>query len=195
MTLKNKYLPGEKYGQLTIIKEANPHILPNGHAVRQVECCCDCGNNRIVNVKELHRNPNITCGKKMCDPQRIYHPKESSARIVYGTVYNDGDLTFEKFYELSQKDCYYCGTPPSNIYNDRKKRKFFNKKDDFLIEDYDFIYNGLDRIDSSKPHTRDNVVPCCFKCNWMKSDLTVEDFKNHIDKIYNHLLLLNTRTG
>lgn len=26
-------------------------------------------------------------------------------------------------------------------------------------------YIGCNRIDNSKPHTKDNVEPCCFKCN------------------------------
>lgn len=42
---------------------------------------------------------------------------------------------------------------------------------------------GLDRIDSSKGYTKDNVSPCCTKCNIMKSDLTIEDFYKHLRKI------------
>lgn len=30
---------------------------------------------------------------------------------------------------------------------------------------------GADRIDSSKGHTKDNVVPCCVECNQVKGDM------------------------
>jgi hypothetical protein len=46
-----------------------------------------------------------------------------------------------------------------------------------------FIYNGLDRIDSSLRHNKDNVVPCCSVCNTAKLDLTVEEFYNWIDRV------------
>ena len=54
--------------------------------------------------------------------------------------------------------CYYCGNP--------------NWQD-----------MGADRIDNSKPHTPDNVLPCCFKCNCVRSDnFTVEEFKSFVDE-------------
>lgn len=48
--------------------------------------------------------------------------------------------------------------------------------------------NGIDRIDSTKGYSADNCVPCCSKCNRMKLDHSIEDFKNHISKIYNHFV-------
>ena len=35
---------------------------------------------------------------------------------------------------------------------------------------------GCDRIDNDKPHTMDNVVPCCEKCNKKRGKKTYEDF-------------------
>jgi hypothetical protein len=43
-----------------------------------------------------------------------------------------------------------------------------------------YYYNGLDRIDSSKGYTRDNVEPCCVICNTMKWTLSKKDFLKHI---------------
>lgn len=37
---------------------------------------------------------------------------------------------------------------------------------------------GLDRVDSSRGYTPDNVVPCCRPCNVAKSDLPQRDFIN-----------------
>jgi len=47
-------------------------------------------------------------------------------------------------------------------------------------------FNGLDRVDSNKGYTMNNVVPCCTYCNRAKSDMSVKEFENHINKIYNY---------
>lgn len=37
---------------------------------------------------------------------------------------------------------------------------------------------GCDRVDNSKGHTKDNVVPCCVECNTARSNLfTFEEMK------------------
>jgi hypothetical protein len=44
-----------------------------------------------------------------------------------------------------------------------------------------------DRVDSSKPYLLSNITPCCRKCNVAKSNLPLEEFLNHIAKIYENL--------
>ena len=59
------------------------------------------------------------------------------------------DLDFEFVDNLTNQPCIYCGDT-HNI--------------------------GLDRIDNSKGHTKDNVVPCCVECNTVRNDLfTMEE--------------------
>jgi hypothetical protein len=75
------------------------------------------------------------------------------------------DFTKEDFINLSTKHCFYCGNEPaehnpykhkSQMHNDTKTRAT--------------VYtNGLDRIDSNKGYTKENCVPCCPMCNWMKN--------------------------
>lgn len=36
---------------------------------------------------------------------------------------------------------------------------------------------GCDRIDNSKPHTEDNVVPCCWDCNRKRHTMDYEEYK------------------
>lgn len=53
-------------------------------------------------------------------------------------------LTGKWVYEnIFSKPCYYCG-------------------------ETDWLKLGCDRIDNTKPHTPDNVVPCCHSCNCHK---------------------------
>jgi len=49
--------------------------------------------------------------------------------------------------EMMRQDCYYCSAPSSH---------------------------GLDRRDNTKGHSKDNVVPCCEKCNNILGDLPAE---------------------
>lgn len=109
-------------------------------------------------------------------------PKISSAQRVFKKRYSDGNLTFDKFYELSQKQCTYCGVEPSNLQNCFKNDKNSSK---FGRENGDFIYNGLDRVDNKKPHNIDNVVSCCFICNRTKRDLSIDEFMNWIQRVLN----------
>lgn len=91
---------------------------------------------------------------------------------------NDRGIKFEisvdDFKIITKKRCQYCGIEPSNIC--KRKRSVY-------------VYNGLDRIDSEKNYTLDNVVPCCSQCNTIKWDMSYHDFINKIKTIYNHLHL------
>lgn len=107
-------------------------------------------------------------------------PQNISAKRTY-RGYSDGDLSFEEFLRLSQKSCVYCGTAPSNITNwylSCIKNKPYTSQ--YLIDNGNFVYNGLDRIDNTKPHHTNNVVPCCFNCNRAKNDMSLSEFRMHI---------------
>ncbi len=84
-------------------------------------------------------------------------------------------LAEEQFKEITQKDCHYCGAKPNNV----GKKEHYNGK---------YIYNGLDRTDNKKGYTTDNVVPCCKFCNFQKKDLTLQEFRDWIKKVYNNMV-------
>ena len=69
-------------------------------------------------------------------------------------------LTFEQFLSFWQKPCHYCGEAIETI--------------------------GLDRVDSSKGYTIDNVVSCCIICNKGKLDMGVVSYLEHCRKVVNH---------
>ena len=48
------------------------------------------------------------------------------------------------------------------------------------------MYNGIDRIDNNKPYIKENLVPCCKKCNFFKSNHTKKDFLDHVKIIYEY---------
>ena len=172
-----KIKPGDKFNKLTAISYKNG----------KWKCKCDCG--KIVNGKLTHRLTSgklLSCGcarlsrKTREKVNRKYSPMIASARRRWKSyLYQDKqcNLTFEQWHEISQKNCVYCGCEPKSIYN------YFIKKEGSSSEakaSGDFKSNGLDRVDSSKPHVIDNVVACCITCNKAKSNRTVEEFKKYI---------------
>jgi predicted protein tyrosine phosphatase len=50
-----------------------------------------------------------------------------------------------------------------------------------------YFYNGIDRRDNSVGYTKDNCVPACTDCNFLKSRLGGEDFMAMVVRIYNHV--------
>ena len=56
------------------------------------------------------------------------------------------------------------------------------KKDPFQV--------SIDRIDSSKGYTKDNVVLCCQSINYMKNDYYIDDFHTFLNSLYHALNLL-----
>jgi hypothetical protein len=111
--------------------------------------------------------------------KRKNHPKIGSARAIWNSMYKSDGLSFDDFYNLSQKNCYYCNSKPATKYNAIQKTS-----SEYQIKEGLFVYNGLDRIDSNLGHIKENVVPCCVRCNRSKMDYTQEEFLNMIKNIF-----------
>lgn len=141
---------------------------------------CDCGKEKEININNVNRKiePVKSCG---CASGRKYSGIQVMQYACYTESYADGDLTFEQFVELSQRPCLYCGKLAKDS-NCRKTRVKPKSKKDLKVEE--FHYNGLDRVDNTKPHMKDNVVPCCARCNSWKQNLTFKEFKTIIGRIH-----------
>jgi hypothetical protein len=152
-------------------------------------CKCDCGNTVIAKASSYLCGHKSSCGclkietaresiKVAQEKNRIYKdPSIGTATRIHFKHYNDGDVTFEKFLELSKQNCHYCGVPPSNNSNVYKNGKRASKE---IIAKAYYIYNGLDRVDNSRGHYIDNVVPCCRMCNYSKRDSTLDSFQKYL---------------
>jgi hypothetical protein len=71
----------------------------------------------------------------------LYDARRSDRQRGFPT----SDLTIDLVKELIASGCSYCGDKSVRI--------------------------GLDRIDNSKGHTSDNVVPCCMRCNLVRGSM------------------------
>lgn len=176
--------PGEIFGRLTTISYKKGKWI----------CLCECGITVEVKTGSLKNGNTKSCGclnterrrsrvNKLVEGKREFDPDISSGRRIWKTYYyrdkNKNDfIKFEEFLEISQLPCYYCGIEPNNKFN-----IFLNGKgSEESKEKGDFIYNGMDRIDSDLGHRKNNVVPCCLLCNRAKNNLSLSVFMNRINK-------------
>lgn len=184
---------GQKFGRLTFISATDERGSNDG-ILWELECIC--GNIIKATASHIKLGYTKSCGclrwehmtihmSEISKKTRKHHPKITSASRVWGTCYSDG-CDFDTFLKLSQLPCHYCGTPPSNMWNAYSEKNNSSYTSSYQKDEGDFIYNGLDRVDSYKNHSPDNVVPCCWPCNMMKNDYTQEQFLAHNEKIHAH---------
>ena len=155
---KSKEVHGDKYSYEKSIYK--------GQKVNIVITCPIHGDFSIRPDSFLSGRGCPTCGRRLpnnqADKNRLYYNYQKGA-IKRNLEFN---LSQEEFLNIVTKNCEYCGEEPRQSY-------------------VEFKHNGIDRIDSNIGYTLDICVPCCGKCNMMKSTYSVEDFLEHIKKIYN----------
>jgi hypothetical protein len=184
-------LIGIRFGKLVI---TGPGVVRGNTKRTFWECQCDCG--RITNVREslLLLERTISCGclkgqrvKSAKNPElaqlRDRWSKAAIARYyMYKYAAKDRDLEFklseEDFERITSQFCWYCGKAPENVAKPPRRDKLTNS-----IRSRPFIYNGIDRVDSLKGYTLDNVVACCKWCNLSKRERTVEEFLDQARRI------------
>lgn len=174
-----------KYNKLTILEEYKIRTKA-GRSQRRFKCLCDCGKTTDVEKAKVINGITKSCGciqdemRKNLGKSRMLPKFQASINEVFnvykrsaikrGLVFN---LKKQEFVTIITKACVYCGDRLTNTH--RKKCNNGN-----------FSYTGIDRHDNSKGYIKDNCVPCCSVCNRMKTNMSVEDFKNKIIKIINN---------
>jgi hypothetical protein len=155
---------------------------PRGQLKRHFECVCDCGTVRNVYSQSLISGKSRSCGCLSRDEVR--RPFGQAAATSLFATYRtkakrqgkDFNLSEEQFLQLTQQDCYYCGSRPSNYLNSPKHYG-------------GYVYNGIDRVDNTQGYIPENLVPCCKHCNLAKRTLTISEFISLVRKIYERHLI------
>ncbi len=179
---KRRDLSGQKFGLLTVIG------FDNTRTDRVYYLCrCDCGKEKSILAQNFTGGKTRSCGclrvANITSRKRTENPVLIVAKKIWRNRYSDG-CSFDVFFRLAQLPCHYCGISASNHGRAYTRKHPVTKRSPDWAELCQWDYNGLDRIDSSKSHLEDNVVPCCYKCNWAKGDMTVEEFKAWIKRLY-----------
>jgi hypothetical protein len=135
-------------------------------------CVCECGGIIFVRGNALSSGNTKSCGclskeikhsKKLPDNKGVinhiilqYKRHAKDRKLFWG-------LGFDEVSRLIQEPCFYCGAEKSN----NKITK--NCKG--------FLYNGLDRKNNIIGYEPGNVVSCCKTCNYAKSNMPLNEFK------------------
>lgn len=161
--------PKEKFNRLTVIKFDHSK---NGRSYFLFQC--DCGEEKVILGSLVKSGNTKSCGclsKETKQAKRFSENHTEITAIILDYKRHAVDrnyewlLTREEVEKIINLDCHYCKIGPSNI----KKTK--NSLGD------GYKYSGIDRVNSIKGYTYENVVPCCKICNYAKSNLTFEEFK------------------
>lgn len=134
--------------------------------------CIYCGEtdpNKFGNTKTICKE----CHKKHLRDllpleERLYNRSKHNAQSQ-GYEYN---LDIKYIKDLLIKQNYKC------IYSGVKFKNNFRDK---------LTYPTIDRINSNEGYIKGNVCICTFIANMMKNNLTTEQFKDLVSKIYNNL--------
>ncbi len=179
-------LTHQKFGRLLVIKRVpNPSANKFNEKRAYWLCRCDCGKERIIRGVSLRNGNTFSCGcfrneriRKIKNKTPGYTAKHA---VFCDYVYSararklDFTITENEFDELTKRSCYYCGELPSRVVIQKNAPG-------------EFVYNGLDRVDSSRGYVMDNVVACCTMCNFAKSNTDQGDFLRWVEKVYHYVV-------
>lgn len=177
---KTRIQPEDRFGELIAIKFSRSDHRGKTRWIFK----CDCGIEKEILVSNVVRGLTKTCGCGVIKAARMIgeRTKKEYGVASFNNLYlryktkskNKGyifDLSIEEFKNITSRNCFYCGIPPSQTGNKNHKHGYYT-------------YNGIDRIDSSKGYTIDNSVPCCFTCNRAKGNLSIKEFEEWIKRLY-----------
>ncbi len=176
-----KDIKGQRFGRLVVLHLAPEYDKSEG---AYWVCQCDCGSEqRKVKGYFLRSGKTQSCG--------CFHHEELSKRVSgflgqaaatqcwnnYKHIARARGLAFElskeQFFKLTKGNCFYCGCEPYQVI-------------EVPSGNGTYVYNGIDRLDSSKGYQESNCVPCCGTHNLMKLDTSKEDFIAHCRAVVNH---------
>jgi hypothetical protein len=172
---KNNYV-GRKFGSLTVLQQ----YYSDNQGPLKVDYRCDCGeiltNRPFSKVKRQKM-----CRKcKSTNRYKILPFGETSFNLLYSSYIKSAkerglnfNLSKQEFRFLTKQKCLYCGDLPHSVIRPNSIGGAY-------------VYNGIDRKDNSKGYARDNCVPACKTCNYAKLKSSVDDFLDHVKKIYEY---------
>jgi len=152
---------------------------------------CKCGKEFLTLPRSVRSGKTKSCGclKKeqlskystgRTPPNALDDPTESSFNSLWHSYKQSAkvrkyvfEITKEEFRKLTKSDCHYCGCEP-----------YIERISQTAREGY--LYNGIDRKDNKEGYTLKNSLPCCATCNFLKRDLTYDEFINQCILISNN---------
>ena len=183
---------------------ASSSDLKNGD---KASCGCDCGNTDIEVVrsslvaKDSHKQVSCGCWVKEGNHSvsRYSDRKAAIVKTLYTKLkirnkklgFGDDIITISDFTALIEQPCSYCGLTKSDTSKEPRsyRAELTGTVSHHIDLDYVYHHNGIDRIDSNRGYTPDNVLPCCKYCNVAKLNNSQEDFLEWAERVYCHFVV------
>lgn len=87
------------------------------------------------------------------------------------------ELSDDEIKALTSANCRYCGAAPSkSAYREKQRTQA-------AFERSKYIYNGIDRVDTTRGYFTDNCVTCCLTCNKAKGQLSLREFEAYLTQL------------
>lgn len=149
---------------------------------------CECGSEITKRPSQVKIGFPKSCGcktKELVDRSRDRRVKLPQGEAAFRELFRsykfnaekrnyDFELSMDEFKSLTKQNCYYCGDVPSTTFYMRGSK----------INQGNYVYNGVDRLDNHKGYIQGNVVPCCGACNIMKGVSSLSKFLSKIENVY-----------
>ena len=168
-------LTGKKFGKLTVIKQVEDYITPQGIHIAQWLCNCECGNTAIVRGVSLTRKNNSTksCGciqkEVVINRMKKYNDYNLSGEYGIGYTFKGEEFYFDlEDYDKIKDYCWFIndkGYVVTHDTNGAKGTKGMQR----------FIYPDSEYVDHIKHKNNDNrksqLRPCTNQQNNMNKGL------------------------
>lgn len=152
--------------------------------------------------KEYDRQRYLEKKEHILEHQKQYNQKNKEKRLEYNRQYRQENKEKIKQYlkdnraKINERTKMYRKTPVGRanylLTDYRRLDKNANRGEctltvEWIIENIfskpchycgetNWLKIGCDRIDNNLPHTLDNVVPCCHRCNAKRKKMTYDNF-------------------
>lgn len=182
---------GNTYGRLTIVR----YVGRTRGRQQLYLCTCICGNTIRAQIGAIKSGNTLSCG---CIRVEKLRAVQESHSLPFGVAASRGLfrscrrsahgrgidwlLTMDEFLRITKENCHYCGRPPKQKYLSVSKKG-------------NYVYNGIDRLDSDVPYKASNVVPACKHCNYAKRMMSVDEFYVFIERVFNHSIAPRRRVA
>lgn len=191
--MNKKDLVGKKFEYLTILE-----ILPNDKVV----CECDCGTVRAFNWRDIKRGKTKGCGCRRNTPELKERARERARLMVKNGIFNGGGdmhnkknrefkYCFKNINRKNRKECLVSIEDLKDIWNKQNgycaysNLKLVLPTHSDICPDAPYKVASVDRIDSSKPYTKDNIQFVSRTINYAKNSMSHQEMCKFIDILKN----------
>jgi hypothetical protein len=181
------FKPGQAFGKYTIM--TGDIVKGNNNGESKVECLCECGNINIVSCLTLIKGVSNGCMLCTHSKKGEEHPSFNGYKEIPGSWFSrysktkkrEFNITIEDIYEMWINQDKKCKLSGLNISFENTNTKKTRHRFDLVCT------ASLDRIDSKKGYTLDNIQLVHKNINMMKKEYNQKYFIELCKLVTDHI--------